>query len=91
MHCAQCFVSPPLLLLWYSFVGALSLWSDVLKGTRCKGFHSVYGGMLFWVTGRLHVVMVRVVLSLPSIPGISGFSSDLRGFHASGFLIPLSC
>ena len=31
------------------------------------------GGELFWVFGRLHVVMVRVVLSLPWIPGISGF------------------
>ena len=31
------------------------------------------GGMLFGVIGRQYVVMVRVVLSLPFIPGTSGF------------------
>ena len=31
------------------------------------------GGMLFWVIGVLYVVMVRVVLFLPFVPGIIGF------------------
>ena len=37
------------------------------------------------------VVMVRVVLSLPLIPGIGGFPPDLHGSSTGGFLIPLSC
>ena len=45
------------------------------------------GGMLFWVIGRLYVVMVRVVLSLPFIPGTSGFTR-IYMVSTSGLLIP---
>ena len=48
------------------------------------------GGMLFWVIGRLFVVMVRVVLSLPFVPETSGFPR-IYMVSKSGFLIPLSC
>ena len=50
-----------LLLLLYSFVGALSLlrmYSKVLG----VGVLLSLGGMLFWAIGRLYVVMVRAVL-----------------------------
>ena len=46
---------------------------DVLKGIRSEGFTQSRWN-LFWVIGRLYVVMVRVVLSLPLSPGIGGFS-----------------
>ena len=42
------------------------------------------GGMLFWVIGVLYVVMIRVVLFLPLIPGIGGFTL------AQNFLIKIS-
>ena len=61
-----------LLLLWYSFVGVISLLRMCLMVSGV-GVSLSLGGVLFWVFGRLHVVMVRVVLSLPWIPGISGF------------------
>ena len=54
----------PLLLLLYSFVDASSLLRMFLR-VFGAGFLLILGGMLFWVTGRLCVVMVRVVLSLP--------------------------
>ena len=49
----------------------------------CKGF-------TLWVIGRLYVGMVRVVLSLPLIPGIGGFPRICM-VSTGGFLIPLSC
>ena len=78
----------PLLLSCF-FVGASSLWRMCSKVSGVKGFVSP-GGMLFWVIGRLYVVMVRVVLSLPFIPGISGFLLIFMVF-TSGFLIILRC
>ena len=52
------------LLLYSSFVGALSLWRMCSKilGVRVL---LLLGGTLFWVIGRLFVVMVRVVLLHP--------------------------
>ena len=60
VHCAQYFVTLPLLLL-YSFVGVSSLLRMCL---RVSGLLLLVG-MLFFASGRLYVVMVRVVLSLP--------------------------
>ena len=68
LHRGQCTLSTLLLLLLFSFVDVLSL---LQKCSRVLGTRDslLPGGMLFWVTGRLFVVMVRVVLSLPSLPG----------------------
>ena len=88
MHCAQYFVNSSLAPV-VLFRRRLKSVADVLKGFRCKGLLFL-GGMLFWVTGRLYVVMVRVVLSLPFIPGISGFPL-IYSVSKGGFLIPLSC
>ena len=43
--------------------------AEVLKGIRDKGIHFFQVECSSGVTGRLFVVMVRVVLSLPSLPG----------------------
>ena len=57
----------PLLLLWYSFAGVLSLLRMCVKVSGV-GFSLSLGGVLFWVFGRLYVVMVRVVPSLSLDP-----------------------
>ena len=86
---AQYFVSSslaPVLL----FRGRLKSVADVLDGIREMGVLISLGGMLFWVIGRLFVVMVRVVLSLPFIPGIGVF--PLICMVSTGwFLIHLRC
>ena len=79
VHCAQFFVNSSL-APWYSFVGVLSLLQMCLKVSGVGAFLS-FVGMLFWVIGRLSVVMVRVVLSLHFIPGkvdSSGFAWFLQ-------------
>ena len=53
-----------LLLLLYSFVDVSSLLRMCLRVSGTRDL-LLLGGMLFWVTGRVYVVMVRVVLSLP--------------------------
>ena len=54
-----------------------------------RALHSL-GGMLFWVIGMLHVVMVRVVLFLHFIPEIIGFLLIFMD-STGGFLIPFRC
>ena len=76
-------------LLLYSFVDASSLLRMCLRVSGVKVLLSP-GGMLFWVVGRLCVVMVRVVLSLPLTPGIGGFPLICM-VSTVGFLIPLRC
>ena len=75
-----------LLLPWYSFVGVLSLLQMCFKVSG-EGGSLREGGIFFWV-GRLSVIMVLVVLSLPLILGKSGFFRIYMVF-TSGFLIPL--
>ena len=79
----------PLFLLYYSFVGVFSLWRMFSKVLGVKGLLSL-GGLLFWVIGSLYVVMVRVVLSHPFVPGTIGFSR-IYMVSFSGFLIPYGC
>ena len=67
----------PLLLLLYSFVHASSLLRICLKVFGVGVLLSL-GGMLFWVFGRLCVVMVRVV---PPLPWDEWIPPDLYGFH----------
>ena len=43
------------------------------------------GGMLCWVIGVLRVVKVRVVLSLPFILGMGGFSLTCMAFICGSF------
>ena len=62
--------------------------ADVLRVSGTEGL-LLLDGMIFSVTGRLCVVMVRVVLSLPYIPGIGGFSLICM-VSTGGFLIHLS-
>ena len=72
VHCAQYFVNSsidPVVL----FRRRLKSVADVFKGIRGQVLLSL-GGMLFWVTGMLYVVMVRVVLSFPLLLGINGFT-----------------
>ena len=76
-------------LLFVLFRRRLKSVADVLKGIRDKVLLSL-GGILFWAIGRLHVVMVRVVLFLPLIRGIGGFSLMCM-VSTGGLLIPLSC
>ena len=64
--------------------------AEVIKEYQGQGIYFSLGGMLFWVTGRLYVGMVRVVLSLPFIPGIGGFLRICMVF-TGGFLMPFSC
>ena len=73
-------------LLLYSFVDASSL---LLMCVRVPGTRDLLNldGKLFWVTGRLSVFMVHVVLCLPLIPGIGGFLLICMVF-ASGYLFP---
>ena len=71
VHCAQ-YADNSSLAPVVLFRRRLKSVADVLKGIRSGGVLLSLGGMLFWVTGRLYVVMVRVVLSPPLIPGISG-------------------
>ena len=64
--------------------------ADVVKGISGVRILLSPGGVLFWVTGRLYVVMVRVLLSLPLILRISGFPRICM-VSISRFLIPLHC
>ena len=73
-------LSTLLTLLLFSFVGVLNLLRMYSKVFGVRVLLSL-GGMLFWVIGRLYVVVVRVVLFLPFIPGISGFSWIYSGFY----------
>ena len=72
VHCAQFFVnsSPALVLLLRRRLESVA---DVLEGIFGVGFFLSLVGMLFLDIGRLSVVTVRVVQSLPFIPGIGGF------------------
>ena len=83
VHCAQYFVNSslsPVVL----FRRRLKSVADVLLGVRVL---LSPGGMLFWVIGRLYVVMVRVVLFSPFVPETSGFS-QIYMVSINGFLIP---
>ena len=71
MHCAQYFVNSSFAPV-VSFVDASSLWRMCSRVIRVRVFLSL-GRMLFWVIGRLYVVMVRVVQPLPFTPGTSEF------------------
>ena len=82
-------LSIPLFLLCYSFAGALSPLLMFLRGSGIKGLHSL-GGMLFWDSGMLSVVMVHVVLLLLFILGIVGFTQIFM-VSIIGFLIPFNC
>ena len=75
-------------LLKYSFVDASSLLRMCLRASRIRVLLSL-GGMLFWVTGRLFVVMVRGPLSSLH-PWTRGFPLIYMVSY-SGFLIPLGC
>ena len=79
VHCAQYFVNSSLAPV-VLFRRRLKSVADVLEGSVVRVLLSL-GGMLFWATERLYVVMVRVVLSLPLIPGICGFPLVLHGFY----------
>ena len=70
-HCAQ-FLSTLLFLLFYSFVGVLSLLLMFLRVFGIRGSHS-HVGILWLGIGREYVVMVRVVPFLFFILGILGF------------------
>ena len=70
-----------LLLLWYSFVGALSLSLMYFKGIRSKGFTQSRWDALLRSLGVLFVVMVLVVVYLfPSSLGQVGHAPDVHGF-----------
>ena len=76
-------------LLLYSFVDASSLLRMYSKVFGVGVLLSL-GGMLSRVIGRLFVVMVRVVLSHPFVPGTLGFTW-IYMVSINGFLIPLGC
>ena len=60
----------------------LSSFRRRLKGIRNRGSSgSVWVGCSCWVIGVLCVVKVRVVLSLPLVPGIGWIPPDLHGFY----------
>ena len=86
VHCAQYFVNSSLAPV-VLFRRRLKSVADVLKKVFGVRVLLSLGGMLFWVTGRLCVVMVRVVLSHHFVPGTSGFSLNYM-VSISGFLIP---
>ena len=67
-------------LLLYSFVDASSLLRMFSRVFGVRVLLSL-GGMLFWVIGRLYVVMVRVVLSPPFVPWDKWIPPDLHGFY----------
>ena len=81
-------LSIPLFLLSYSFAGALSPLLMFLRVSGIKGLLSL-GGMLFWDSGMLSVLMVHVVLSLLFILGVGFPQIFMVSF--SGFMIPLNC
>ena len=83
-------LSTLLLLLLYSFVDVSSLLRTYLRVSGTKVLLLLVG-MLFYVTGRLYVVMVRVVvLSLPLSPGTGGFP-QICMVSLGGSSIPLRC
>ena len=77
---------PPFLLCFFS-VGVLSLWQMFLRVSGVRGSLRL-GGMLFWGTGVVSVVMVRVVLLPHFILGMIGFFQISMAF-STGFLILL--
>ena len=80
VHCAQYFVNSSLAPVVLFRRRPKSV-ADVLLVLGVRVLLSL-GGILFWVFGRLYVVMVRVALSLPFIPGKWVFDSLelLNGF-----------
>ena len=68
------------LLLFCSFVGASSLWRMYSEVSVVKGFCQSRWNALLGYVGVLFVVMLRVVLSLRFVSGISWIPPDLHGF-----------
>ena len=88
VHCAQYFVNSslaPVLL----FRRRLKSVANVLRGIRSRGFCQSRWNALLGYVGVLFVVMVRVVLSLRFVSGMSWIPADLHGFKKGGSLIPL--
>ena len=87
VHCTQYFVNSTLSPV-LPFRRRLKSVPDVLEGIRSKWF--TQSRLLFWVTVRLYVVMVRVVLFPHFIPEMFGFLR-ISTASTSGCLIPLRC
>ena len=85
MQCAQYFVNSSLALV-VLFRRPLKSVADVLQGIRCKEIYTVSMECSFGSFGCCFVVMVRVDLSAPFIPGTIGFS-QIYMVSKSGLLI----